>query len=1059
MDDEINNQENHTDNEKEGNRNPLEYFKVTPDDYTDSDSNTIIDFDEEEEDSKIQNHEEEQEHEQEKEKVNQGFEKHEHEDYTSQEQAQNEEDNENEMKKATEQHNEKEEEHENENGDEQEEGMHNEDEDENQKNNEEEEKGEDQENQDENEEENEITDANVKQLMKIDLGNKEGIIDLLMKDNLIKRSTVKSEKFIKERNSSKFEHIESKIGKNPIGNKKTSYGRQGFQIVSEEGNPEFIKDMDIAADAVKDKIQEENQDVAKILFDDGGAQKITKRLTRDQIDEKVKKTLEKKKKRIEKIEARIYEQKKAEETFAPVINHRKGENSERRTLNKFLKDQNNFTKKVIKKREDLKTEKETKNNTECVGKPKVDKNSEELAKKLKNKEEPAYLRLYNKRTLKQEKIAEKEKQRKEKKKEEEMKLKEKLNETKKLYENIQSRIKIVQKKEDVDQFGSADNKKNKEIQEKEKQKIIEKKMKKKKGKILDVKDIPTNKMIFNNFEKRFGDAIKSIEKENLTEEELHNLLYNIGMVTHSFDEKDNNEDQKNKNEENNEEQNDKKNNAENSTENTNTLKTDENKLISEIVKCLKNESNEINKEDIKNFLICVLGIQKYAFYHKYKTEHESQLKELYPPNKFKKEDIPEIFIKKHNEELLSNVEKNNEKNTKYSYHANTGKIYISLEKGHAIKKDFNLLALNYRNYKDPSKENKALKHKKEFNFKPQINENNEKFYKKYVEKTNPAANEGSDKKNQGKDAHMEYIDRNMLFNKKKIEDNKKAKEEQEKDQLKECTFKPKINTKYSTKKKKTEKKDKNEKKNRMVEMYQKGTADILKRKNRTKEEMEAESQIKECTFQPNLKEEKKIPETKFTNDIYKEKEYKHLYERLRQGRMERLVKESANDRYDLNNELKNFVKESKEIKNKEFLEEEKSQDDFTDSNNRRSKRNKQGAGSSNKKNSSSRKNEEDNYNNSAEQSSEDDGEKKEGIPMLIIDVNIRQGVKKKIYVYEGDTPEGLAEKFAKEHNLEEETKTKLQNLIHTHIVRLLTRIEEENQSISEKSQATHNNKK
>ena len=70
-------------------------------------------------------------------------------------------------------------------------------------------------------------------------------------------------------------------------------------------------------------------------------------------------------------------------------------------------------------------------------------------------------------------------------------------------------------------------------------------------------------------------------------------------------------------------------------------------------------------------------------------------------------------------------------------------------------------------------------------------------------------------------------------------------------------------------------------------------------------------------------------------------------------------------------------------------------------------------------------------------------EKKEGIPLLIIDVNIRQGVKKKIYVYEGDTPEALAEKFANEHNLEKETKDKLQNLIHNHMLRLLTRIDEE----------------
>ena len=122
---------------------------------------------------------------------------------------------------------------------------------------------------------------------------------------------------------------------------------------------------------------------------------------------------------------------------------------------------------------------------------------------------------------------------------------------------------------------------------------------------------------------------------------------------------------------------------------------------------------------------------------------------------------------------------------------------------------------------------------------------------------------------------------------------------------------------------------------------------------------------------------------------------------------------------------------------------------------RKSQLSKKDKNESAKKNSS-QKNEENN-NNSL--SSEEEGEKKEGIPLLIIDVNIRQGVKKKIFVYEGDTPEGLAEKFAKEHNLEEETKNKLQNLIHNHMLRLLTRIEEENQSISEKSQTTHNNLK
>jgi hypothetical protein len=46
-------------------------------------------------------------------------------------------------------------------------------------------------------------------------------------------------------------------------------------------------------------------------------------------------------------------------------------------------------------------------------------------------------------------------------------------------------------------------------------------------------------------------------------------------------------------------------------------------------------------------------------------------------------------------------------------------------------------------------------------------------------------------------------------------------------------------------------------------------------------------------------------------------------------------------------------------------------------------------------------------------------EKKDAIPLLIIDVNIRPGVKKKIYVFDGDTADGLAEKFSKEHSINE----------------------------------------
>ena len=74
----------------------------------------------------------------------------------------------------------------------------------------------------------------------------------------------------------------------------------------------------------------------------------------------------------------------------------------------------------------------------------------------------------------------------------------------------------------------------------------------------------------------------------------------------------------------------------------------------------------------------------------------------------------------------------------------------------------------------------------------------------------------------------------------------------------------------------------------------------------------------------------------------------------------------------------------------------------------------------------------------------DEINKKEEIPLLIIDVNIGQGIKKKIYVYEGDTAENLAENFANEYNLEPDIKSRLENLIHNHMQRLLRIDEEEN---------------
>ena len=59
-------------------------------------------------------------------------------------------------------------------------------------------------------------------------------------------------------------------------------------------------------------------------------------------------------------------------------------------------------------------------------------------------------------------------------------------------------------------------------------------VKKNKGKLLEVKEIPTYKMLYKNFLKRYEEAIQQLNNDNeyLTEEELYNLLYTIGMISH-----------------------------------------------------------------------------------------------------------------------------------------------------------------------------------------------------------------------------------------------------------------------------------------------------------------------------------------------------------------------------------------------------------------------------------------------------------------------------------------------------------------------------------------------
>ena len=512
-------------------------------------------------------------------------------------------------------------------------------------------------------EDNIIYDPKVKELNDIDINNKQAIIDILMGEDLIIKKPVINEEAIKEKNKMKYSYVKSSINIQNSGSpdsqdKKSSFGKVSYQFESKEGSPELIKDINAAAFLLKDQIIEENQDVAKILFDDISKTKNGKKaITGKEISKKVKETLERKKKNLAVIEKEMYEEQRNEEKFIPKINKRKKDGG-RRDLNTFLESQNKFLKDIETKIQLKQKHKEDDIKQKNKIKPKIDKNSEKIVEKLSNTG-PAYMRLYNKRTENNEKIKEVEEKLKSKQKEEEQKRKQEENEIKKNnpYKHVKSKINIYQNTSNPTGPTQANNNAPSKKLNRGKSAINvtrhnnivnNENIPKKK---FDYKDIQTNKMVFNKFISNFDEILISLganeenknnenNLEELDEYQYHNLLFKLGVVAYPPE-------QKNKNENNPEGKNEEeKNNAPEGM-----LKLNEKKLINGSFNLMKLEGDKVKIIDVKNFLICLLDMQNYNLYQMYKSIHEQELKDKYPPLNCKKEDIPELIVTKQNEEL------------------------------------------------------------------------------------------------------------------------------------------------------------------------------------------------------------------------------------------------------------------------------------------------------------------------------------------------------------------------------------------------------------------------
>ena len=485
----------------------------------------------------------------------------------------------------------------------------------------------------------EMINKSVKNLMEIDTKNKQEVLDILLTKNIVQKKVPDQNKIIREKNRNKFYYIESKT-KPLITNKlHNTYGRKGFQIEIEEGNPEFIKDMNYAKYKLQKKIANENKEVAQILF--SGKDQITnphKSISLKDIGKKIKNTIDKKRKNLEELEFRLYEQQKLEQTFTPCINHRKKDGS-KRNLEIFLKDQNEFQKKVKNKKRKILMKSQSEQQLLFKKNPVINKNSQEIAKKL-GMGKDVYERLYKRNTYNK------------KKKELYIKYLEqtdifnntsnnsKTKENK--YSYVQSRINIWNNtnKGKNNKENILNNSNSKKITRKSRSStnlIFEKKG-------FNTDDLATNRLLWNKFNKKFEIILENfkynknnnngqnnnVNNDELNEKQYYELLYNLGMINYLIV---NNESMKK--EEINDDINIKLNNTTKNQE-VNSFTIEEKKLVKYSFNLLKLGNNKIKTSNLKYFLTFLLNLHNYYFYHQYKLNHSpEELKKLYPLDKYK----------------------------------------------------------------------------------------------------------------------------------------------------------------------------------------------------------------------------------------------------------------------------------------------------------------------------------------------------------------------------------------------------------------------------------------
>ena len=853
------------------------------------------------------------------------------------------------------------------------------------------------ENKNENLEKKEIENNNNNNNINLDNYSKEDLITLLMNNPININNEEEEEEEEREEEINLNLNFNTKIPEEPENEEDddSDFNKALTKVLSNMAKNKNVNNNQLYDLLVSDKDIVENE-LKKYNFN--------KNIN---ISSKIQNYIDKKNKNINEIKQKKEEEFKQKYTFTPIINKKNNINNKKRNLNQFLKDQEEYQQKINEKITNIKDSQIKKEEEELKLKPKIQITSEKMAQE-KYKGEEVFKRLYNKP---QKKIFEV------KKNEKTHKNNNNSNVNEEYLNNLYQDAKLREKK----------NKEKETLENKKRKEAIQYKA-----------ASNSNKYLYNKFKNLYKIQIEKIitktNKKKLDFNQLKVLFINLNFIPQSQSENE-----------------------------------QMNNLLKEIYENLKDEQGLMSIDHIFIFCLSILSLFEYYILSNYKmndnistiqtesneTQREivssisqKNLKYNHSSNKLLQKNYSVKSVS-NNDDISSKLDIINKdllgrivNYVKFGGFDLDNNFIITCNHSKLISKTFISFYQYYNNpnlYKDDIKDNNSNNNKIKTYKKistPIMNSNNNyhKIQIKERSNRNIIQNSSENKRQNKSTSNSKRLEQLYLESAKKRNHLEKEKEkyleQKEKEEKKICTFRPKINSNSQYKNNIIPVGENvNIQELRMEMLYKKGTENLLNKKDKTLEEIELEKNKKELTFKPNINEVNYNMFNKNLNiDDY---DIQKFNKRLQKGREERELRISALERGEfLINNQRNFSDNKNTIK-RDF--------GFSENNNKKKK-----SFIENKTPGKERSNIYyfNNINNNKININKHENE----TPILQIDVNLKHGMKKKVFVYEGDTSENLAKEFSEENGLDNKMRKKLQMLIQQEIDKLLTKIDEESQS-------------